>query len=172
MTTTSCKNCGQSLNQGVSACDKCGTPAQSQPGSNNAAMPPNQDHPGMPGQNNNITAHSSPGTNVKKPKSKLVAGLLAILLGYGIYNFYLKKTAKAVIQLVGTLVAGGFLWYDVTTYLISLSQWTSGPQPPFMTPAFSIGMVIATGIGIWQLVEGILILCGKINRDGNGNPIE
>lgn len=26
--------------------------------------------------------------------------------------------------------------------------------------------------GIWGLVEGILILCGNINVDGNGNPLK
>ena len=40
-------------------------------------------------------------------KSKLVAGLLAIFLGtFGIHNFYLGYTQKAVIQLVITIIAG------------------------------------------------------------------
>ena len=41
-------------------------------------------------------------------KSKLVAGLLAILIGgLGIHNFYLGYTGKAVAQLLITLLSGG-----------------------------------------------------------------
>lgn len=73
-------------------------------------------------------------------KSKLTAGLLGIFLGsLGIHNFYLGYTTKAVIQLVATLV-GGII--------------TCGIAP--------------IGIWIWGLIEGILILTGKINVDGKG----
>lgn len=69
-------------------------------------------------------------------KSKMTAGLLGIFLGgYGIHNFYLGYTKKAVIQLI-------------------LSLFTCG---------------IA---GIWGFVEGIMILCGSINTDADGNPLQ
>lgn len=69
-------------------------------------------------------------------KSKLVAGLLGIFLGgWGIHNFYLGFTKKAVIQIIVSLVTCG------------------------------IG-------GIWGFVEGILILCGKIDTDADGNPLQ
>lgn len=43
-------------------------------------------------------------------KSKLVAGLLAILLGsFGIHKFYLGKTVPGVIMLLVTLLSGGIL---------------------------------------------------------------
>lgn len=72
-------------------------------------------------------------------KSKLTAGLLAIFLGtLGIHNFYLGFTTKAIIQLVVSLLGAA---------------------------AFGIGPV---AIGIWALVEGIMILTGKINTDANG----
>ncbi len=33
--------------------------------------------------------------------------------------------------------------------------------------------LLSCGIGsIWGLIEGILILCGKINEDANGNPLK
>ncbi len=68
-------------------------------------------------------------------KSKMAAGLLGIFLGaWGIHNFYLGFTKKAIIQIVVSLVTCG------------------------------IG-------GIWGFIEGIMILCGKINTDANGNPL-
>ena len=33
--------------------------------------------------------------------------------------------------------------------------------------------LVTCGIGsLWGLIEGILILCGNINRDANGNPLK
>jgi TM2 domain-containing membrane protein YozV len=82
---------------------------------------------------------------VQGNKSKIAAGLLGIFLGsFGVHNFYLGYTSKAVIQLVLSIV--GIL----TTCLI-------------------IGSVILLGTWIWGLVEGIMILTGKINTDAMGN---
>lgn len=69
-------------------------------------------------------------------KSKMAAGLLGIFLGaWGVHNFYLGFTKKAIIQIIVTLVTCG------------------------------VG-------GIWGFVEGILILCGKIDADADGNPLQ
>ncbi len=68
-------------------------------------------------------------------KSKMAAGLLGIFLGgWGIHNFYLGFTKKAIIQIIVSICTCG------------------------------LG-------GIWGLIEGIMILCGKINTDANGNPL-
>lgn len=75
-------------------------------------------------------------------KSKVVAGILGILLGsLGIHNFYLGKTKIALIQLLVSVVSFGFL-------------------APIM--------------GIWGLVEGILILVGQENyrTDSRGIPLK
>lgn len=90
-------------------------------------------------------------TNKQAPapdaKSKLVAGLLAIFLGtFGVHNFYLGYTGKAVTQLVLSIV--GILLCCVV-----------------------VGVFIVMGVGIWGLVEGIMILTGKIDTDGKGNPL-
>ena len=37
---------------------------------------------------------------------------------------------------------------------------------------FGIGALIVFGISIWGLVEGIMILCGSIKVDGQGNPLK
>ena len=43
-------------------------------------------------------------------KSRVAAGVLALLLGtFGIHNFYLGYTGKALFQLLGTLLSCGFL---------------------------------------------------------------
>ena len=73
------------------------------------------------------------------PKSKIAAGLLGIFLGsFGVHNFYLGYTGKAIAQLLITLLTCGF------------------------------GAFISS---IWGFIEGILILTGSINVDGNGNPL-
>ncbi|NLJ90100.1 MAG: NINE protein [Clostridiales bacterium] len=76
-------------------------------------------------------------------KSKIAAGVLGILVGtLGIHNFYLGYTSKAIAQLLLGTVG-----------------------------------VILCGIGpvasaIWGLVEGIMILTGSIDTDGNGVPLK
>lgn len=76
-------------------------------------------------------------------KSKLAAGLLGIFLGtLGIHNFYLGYTTKAIIQLVVAIVGG----------------------------AITCG-IATVAVEIWALVEGIMILTGKINVDGKGMPL-
>jgi len=135
------------------------------------------------GYNNNASPHYNSGTYAKKPKSKIAAGLLAILLGYGIYNFYLKYYVKAVIQLVVTVVAVGFITYWGLSFAQEFFQMTVEMStemymdpfafsfPDLTAPSYVIGSIISTCLWLWQLVEGILILVGKIDRDGAGNPI-
>ena len=87
-------------------------------------------------------------------KSKLVAGLLAIFLGYlGIHNFYLGYTTKGIIQAVG---------YVVSLLMVVFLSW-------LIIGLFFIPVLI--GIWIWALVEGIFIFVGKIDCDANGIPL-
>lgn len=54
----------------------------------------------------NITSEYTP----VERKSKLIAGLLGILLGYfGIHNFYLGYTNKGIAQLLISVLSCGFL---------------------------------------------------------------
>lgn len=124
-----CVKCGVSKGMGNSYCHNCGKPVAA-----DAAVCLNC---GVPN---------------KKPvpanaKSKLAAGLLAIFLGcYGVHNFYLGYTKKAVTQLVLTIVG-------------------------IILCCIVVGAFIVMGVGIWGLVEGIMILTGSIDKDGNGNPL-
>lgn len=103
-------------------------------------------------------------------KSKVAAGLLGIFLGcYGIHNFYLGYKKKGFIQL-GIVVLAFFLW--IAAY-VPMAIWgvnhvnTAGMMIFFLL--FFVGIV---GVEIWGFVEGILILCGKIDRDGNGRLLQ
>lgn len=58
-------------------------------------------------------------------KSKIVAGVLGILLGgLGIHNFYIGKTTRGVVQLVLTLLSVGIasIWGLVEGILILVSR--------------------------------------------------
>lgn len=73
-------------------------------------------------------------------KSKIAAGVLGIVIGaFGIHNFYLGYTKKALIQLLVSLL-GGMLTCGLATLAME----------------------------IWGLVEGIQILTGSIKADANG----
>ena len=106
-------------------------------------------------------------------KSKLASGLLAILVGLGIHNFYLGYIGKAVAQLA--LYAGGLILVivgmiimltgiDYTTEVLYTGFWVG-----FAIMMISIIPLIIAGV--WQLIEGIMILCGVIKVDGKGQPL-
>lgn len=80
-------------------------------------------------------------------KSKIVAGLLGIFLGaFGVHNFYLGYTSKAVIQLVCSIVG-------------------------LILSCVVVGVFVVLGIEIWGLIEGIMILTDKIDKDAKGIPL-
>jgi len=86
----------------------------------------------------------------QEQKSKMAAGLLGIFLGsYGVHNFYLGFKQRAVLQL--SLSLGGLL----------LSIITCG-----------ITAFLPAAIGVWGLIEGIMILSGSVAVDGNGVPLK
>ena len=134
-----CKNCGQQyVTDEAVMCVKCGA----QKGVGNSYCP----NCGQPTQVGNMVcmncgvALNSANYGPVGDKSKLAAGLLGIFLGaFGVHNFYLGYTGKAVAQLVLTVATCG------------------------------IG---ATVSGIWGFVEGIMILCGSINKDANGRGLK
>ena len=81
-------------------------------------------------------------------KSKIVAGILGILLGgWGVHNFYLGYIGKGIGQLV---------------------LWLTGLLLVF----FGIGFLMMIGAWIWGVVEGVMILTGSIKTDGAGNPLK
>lgn len=125
-----CVKCGAPKGEGNSYCYNCGK--QIDP---NAAVCP-------------YCGCSTANLASADAKSKVAAGILGILLGaFGVHNFYLGYTSKAVLQLVLTLVG-------------------------FVLSCIGIGVFLVLGIEIWGIVEGIMILTGKIDKDGSGRPLK
>lgn len=114
-----CRNCGNSMDAQAVVCVKCGVPV----GKGNSFCYNCGQH-SDPGAafclNCGVNFASAPGA-VSNRKSKLAAGLLGIFLGaYGIHNFYLGYTKKAVIQLILTICSCGIggIWGFVEGILI------------------------------------------------------
>ena len=133
-----CRTCGNEMPETADVCIKCGTLK----GNGNKYCP-------NCGKETITDSNYCPscGKELKsnnnfKQKSKLLAGLLGIFLGmFGVYNFYLGYTDKAIAQLLICLI-GSFL--------------------------FGLGPIAA---GIWGIIEGIYILTGKIDKDAYGIPL-
>lgn len=125
-----CKNCGNPVDPNAAVCLHCGFAKGS-----GMSYCPNCGQPTIPGAavctSCGCGLAAAPGADAK---SKMAAGLLGIFLGgWGIHNFYLGYTGKAVAQILLSCV----------------------------------------GIGqIWGLIEGILILCGNIDKDARGVPLK
>lgn len=126
-----CRNCGNQMDNLAAVCVKCGVEA-----GKGVNYCPNCGAPCVPG----AAICTQCGIALAQPipagqqKSKMTAGLLGIFLGgFGVHNFYLGYTGKAIAQIVLSLCGG-------------------------------IG-------AIWGLIEGILILCGNIDKDANGIPL-
>lgn len=115
---SACPSCGISVGSGGNYCANCGTP--SQPGAvfctncgcqfspEQAAYQPG---PGQPYPQTPPPGYGAPPNMYGRPlKSKMAAGLLGIFLGaFGIHNFYLGYTTKAVVQLCLTILSCGVL---------------------------------------------------------------
>lgn len=139
-----CRNCGHELAENEKICTSCG--AKENVGNAYCSNCGEKVDP-----NASVCIHcGTQFTPPKEPKSKLVAGLLGIFLGgFGVHNFYLGYTKKAIIQC------------SVSCVCLLLSCCTLG-----------ITAIGSLGIEIWGLVEGIMILAGRIDKDGDGNPLK
>jgi len=100
-----CKNCGSQMPQGYNYCVNCGVPnnmGDAFCGSCGAPFtgqkPVNCPSCGAP--------TGLPAMGQPVPKSRIVAGVLGVTLGlFGIHNFYLGYTGKAVAQLLITVLS-------------------------------------------------------------------
>lgn len=125
-----CVKCGAPKGKGNGYCHNCGRAVPQ-----NAAVC----------MNCGVSLEERPDASAK---SKMAAGLLGIFLGqFGVHNFYLGYTSKAVIQLVLTIVG-------------------------YVTSCFGVGVFLVAAAGIWGLVEGIMILAGNIDRDASGGKLK
>ncbi len=165
-----CQQCGKELAEGAKFCIECGTAVERKSAAdmeekqaNEAAEVINElsaeAASGQRQSTSNTSAPQNGGANSQNQyqyqqqtydprKSRTLAGILGILFGcFGVHNFYLGYTSKAVIQLCVSIVG-------------------------LLLSCFVIGAFIVMGIAIWGLVEGIMILAGSINVDGKGIPLK
>ncbi len=133
-----CRNCGEQINPNASVCVKCGFAKNT----GNLYCPNcgEQTNPGAAVCVKCGFSLAEPESSELSDKSRIAAGLLGIFLGaFGIHNFYLGRTTRALVQLLVSIIGGIF---------------TCG--------------IASMAMGIWGLVEGILILTNKDAVDGNG----
>lgn len=146
-----CYNCGRYTSQHSSFCAYCGTNLKSGDNfNNNSNSDYNKYYPGYnPNYNNN--GYNNNGYNndyqydpAYKRKSRMIAGILAILLGtLGIHNFYIGKNNIAIIQLLLTVI-GSFITCGISGFCVY----------------------------VWALIEGIMIFTRNIDRDAYGVPFD
>lgn len=137
-----CRECGEAYsNDNAIICVKCGTAKDvgnkyCQSCGNSISNPTAEVclNCGVSLKRNQISASSS-------PKNKIVAGLLAIFLGYlGIHRFYLGYNKIGIIQLICGL--GGFLTCGLSTLAVA----------------------------VWSIVDAVLIFTDKL-QDFNGQQL-
>lgn len=91
-----CKQCGKPIDDGQELCEECKANVEANQAQSAQTSSNNQSYNANP----NVTT---------APKSKIAAGLLGIFLGsFGVHNFYLGYTGKAIAQLLITLLTCGF----------------------------------------------------------------
>jgi len=97
-----CGTCGEELPAGAAVCEMCGT-ATGQP----VYAQPQQQVYQQPYQQQPVAPAVQPiAYDPSQQKSKVAGGLLGIFLGaFGVHNFYLGYTGKAVAQLLITLLS-------------------------------------------------------------------
>jgi len=124
---------------------------------------------------NNQNPHDTQQVNsnpVAPPKSKVVAAVLALFIGLGIYSFYLGHTKKAIAQLCLqisiTLLAPVLI--IVFAYLGGFNSY--GIMAIFVLPLYflAIALLLMAPLLIWTIVDAIRLSAGKL-KDNNGNPL-
>ncbi len=112
-------------------------------------------------------------------KSKVGAGLMALLIGsLGIHNFYLKQVSRGITK-IAILILGMALLFNGTykdlqeqdiCYEMGISEAYCETSDETLQ-LLGIGTLLIYIPTIWSVVEGVMILTGKINKDALGNPI-
>ena len=116
-----CKYCGKEIEDGKEVCEECASKETETKVEENVVIEePKEETTNNETVNNETTSHTYVNTNsaetgntnsgTKNAKSKVGAGIMGILLGaFGVHNFYLGYTGKAVAQLLITVLSCGCL---------------------------------------------------------------
>lgn len=103
-----CMNCGSDVQSDANFCTVCGKPIAEKD---------------YAAQQNPV--QSAPVITGSEPKSRLLAGVLGLLLGgLGVHSFYLGNTTRGVIQILVTCITCGIgsIWGFVEGILILCRQ--------------------------------------------------
>ncbi len=151
-----CKNCGGPITDNDKFCKHCGA-------KNEQANQNNKYYTSQITFDQVNTGNSSynymPGA-----KSRIIAGVLALLTTFGIYNFYLGYKKKAIAQLIISIIASVFALFMNLT-LINYGE---------VVLYYLLGagyLIFGLTVGIWSLVDAIRLFTRNINVDGKGNPL-
>ena len=139
-----CKNCGAAIQNGAFVCTQCGVPV----GTGNAFCP----NCGQP-TNPNAMVCTQCGINLNAPLNNNgygapMGGTAKSSLAAGLLGIFLGSLGVHNFYL-------GYTGKAIAQLLITLLTCGLG----------------ATISGIWGLIEGIMILTGSINTDGQGMPL-
>ena len=150
-----CSNCGKQNPDNAKFCASCGASFTNTLGPQYAPPPPQPQYApppqyGAPPAQQTIINMAPPpvfpgmqAATVVSPKSKMTAALLAFFLGsLGIHRFYAGKIGTGIVLLLLTII--GY----VTIFVV-------------------VGYFLLSAVGIWVLIDFIMILMGKF-KDKNG----
>ena len=116
-----CKYCGKEIEDGKEVCEECASKENETKVEENVVIEePKKENTNNETVKEETTTHTYVNTNSaatgntnsdnKNAKSKVGAGIMGILLGaFGVHNFYLGYTGKAVAQLLITVLSCGCL---------------------------------------------------------------
>lgn len=127
-----CSNCGSDVKEYDTVCEKCGQIIERKTSNHTKSSTDVEVSSVNSNANSNSTAQN---TNVnKKQKSKVVAGILGVLVGpFGVHRFYLGYIGIGVLQLILTFLSFGLA-----------SLW-----------GFIEGILILCGVGITEDADGV-----------------
>jgi predicted ATP-dependent serine protease len=127
-----CSNCGADVKGYDTVCEKCGQIIERKTSNHTKSSTDVEVSSVNSNANSNSTAQN---TNVnKKQKSKVVAGILGVLVGpFGVHRFYLGYIGIGVLQLILTFLSFGLA-----------SLW-----------GFIEGILILCGVGITEDADGV-----------------
>jgi len=134
-----CKHCGAKIKGRRLYCQECGKKLEAN------------------SQNN--TSHF-----YYRQRSRILAGLLAIFIGFGIYNLYIRNHKKGITQFLVPFIS---ILLTFIMYLIADSVGSLVLVAGFFLP-YILTLSILISMHLWSIVEGILILTGLIDEDGVG----
>ncbi len=113
-----CRNCGKEVDEKAFVCPGCGVPPKREKKfCHNCGV---QTEPGQA-----VCVKCGVSLAVISSKSKIAAGVLAILIGsWGAHQFYLGNIGSAIIRLIVSLV--GFAMFGIPTIIMAVISLVEG----------------------------------------------